>query len=242
MHADHVDVWYADLDSPVWLDPRAEATLSADEQVKASRFCADLDRRRCRASRILLRRLLGSYLGVDPRRLRIASNAFGKPLLVGLAAASRIRFNVSHADRLAVVAVAWERDVGIDVERIRRIDEGREIAHRFFSPGEAAHVCGSAPGDQDVEFLRCWTRKEAYVKARGIGLSYPLHSFDVRPAAISPVRVASHDAADVWPCTLVDLLPVLPYVGAVALEGGPFTVSAHFARETVHEWDRTAIA
>lgn len=170
------------------------------------------DRNRYIRARGALRLLLGDCLGAAPESLRFAYGPLGKPALA--APAIPLHFNVSHAGDLALIAVCQGRPVGVDVEQIRLDYGGEAIAERFFSPGERAWLLRLPPSQQTTGFFRLWTRKEAYLKARGEGIWRDLAGFDVSQSPPEPV----------WPdgaWFLHDLAPAPGYCAAVAVEG-PF--------------------
>ena len=171
-----VHVWRARLDRAPGDVERLAALLSADELDRAARFKFERDRGRYVVGRGLLRTLLARYVGWSPSALEFEYGEFSKPRLAGPGPA----FNLSRTwDWVALYAVCDEGELGIDVE-LDEADYSREaIAERFFSPAEV-EVLRSLPRDQQSRaFLTCWTRKEAFIKARGDGLSLALDSFDV---------------------------------------------------------------
>jgi len=150
--------------------------LSAEEREKASRYRVERPRTEFIMTRSALRSLLAHYLGISPETVRFRYNEQGKPHLDG---AADLQFNVSHTDGLALMAFAQHRDVGVDVEKCPATSDVRKLAERFFSLREREEL-GKLDGEElQAAFLRCWTRKEAYIKASGEGLSLPLHQFDV---------------------------------------------------------------
>jgi 4'-phosphopantetheinyl transferase len=153
-----------------------ERFLSADERVRASQFVFDADRSRYIAARSTLRAILGHYLDTPPEAIGFRYGPFGKP---ELDEGCPLRFNLSHSADLALVAVAWRRAVGVDLERIVPKRACEEVAARLFSPTEVSALARLAPAERLLGFFRCWTRKEAYVKARGDGFCMPLPSFNV---------------------------------------------------------------
>jgi 4'-phosphopantetheinyl transferase len=212
-------VWYACLDVAAPLERQLKATLSDEEQARAARFRFDRDRRRFVVARGIVRSILGSMLSVAPERVRFRYGDRGKPYLADEFAAERLGFNVAHSEDHGMFAVASSGDVGVDIEAIRTVTEG--IAERFFSPREAAAIRALPASLRETAFFQCWTRKEAYVKALGDGLSHPLDGFDVTVApdeAVRLLRVAGHpeSAADWW---LSDLSQLPTYAAAVALKG-----------------------
>lgn len=170
-----VDVWRWPLDVAIDDLPRYVTALSDGEFARASRFVHERDRLRFVVGRGGLREIIGRYLGVPAKRLAFAYNAFGKPRL----ATSRppLHFNLSHAGGMAALAVSDRYHVGIDIEQIVPLKE--DVAGHFFSPAECRALC-AVPREGYLEaFYRCWTRKEAFVKGHGAGLSLPLDAFDV---------------------------------------------------------------
>jgi 4'-phosphopantetheinyl transferase len=169
----------------------------------------------------LLRTILGRYLDVAPGTVRFCYGPHGKPALIAeMAEQTGVRFNVAHSHDLALYAVTRGREVGIDVERIRAEVASTEIAQRFFSPAEVAALCALPDELQTEAFFACWTRKEAYIKATGGGLSHPLDGFDVSLTPGEPV-VALRTHADPqeaarWSLRALD--PGPGYAAAVAVE------------------------
>ncbi|HYC61338.1 MAG TPA: 4'-phosphopantetheinyl transferase superfamily protein [Thermoanaerobaculia bacterium] len=171
----NIEVFTADLHAMNVLD-EAASILSADERERADRFRFAQHRQRFTRCRILLRQLLGQHLARDPASLVFRYGEWGKPELDG------VHFNVSHSDRIAVIAWSREHAVGIDVERIDRTKDVVPLAHTAFSPAEC-EAFDAMPADQQVEaFFRTWARKEALMKLRGRGFSLPSHSFTVSVA------------------------------------------------------------
>jgi 4'-phosphopantetheinyl transferase len=202
----------------------AAALLSDAEVLRADRFVFERDRRRFIMTRAQLRRLLGARLGVQPETVEFTYGANAKPALAPRFAdwGGRLRFNVSHCDEVAVFAFAFGHEVGIDVEAIREVSDADAIATRFFSPREVAAYRALHERDKPLGFVNCWTRKEAFVKAVGDGLSMPLQDFDVtlapgEPAMISRVGHKSGAGADLgW--SLASFSPAPGYVAAVVTE------------------------
>ena len=213
-----VHVWAALLDISDAAVARVETTLSQNERERANRFRSARDRQRFVASRGQLRRILGGYLHLEPREVRFSYTEYGKPELAGMASEDRLRFSVSNSAGLALIAVSAMISIGVDVEAAHRFSEMEELALRFFSPRERQQLDATAPSDYSSAFYRCWTRKEAYVKAIGTGLSTRLDTFDVTvdsnvPPAI--LRVASDPCAHQrW--SLTHLEPTSLYIGALA--------------------------
>jgi 4'-phosphopantetheinyl transferase len=174
------------------------------------------DRNRFVVARGLLRRLLGSYLGAAPGALRFKYTKYGKPFLEMPRSALVLSFNLSHSDAMALIAVAWHRKVGVDVERVRPDIQYDSIAKNVFSTREYADLCGLPQEQRCAAFFAGWTRKEAYIKARGEGLSRPLDSFSVSLLPDEPALLESEDDAG-W--HIYPLTPADGYAAAVAVAG-----------------------
>jgi 4'-phosphopantetheinyl transferase len=218
--AGEVHVWAAALDVARERQVHLASMLAPDERERASRFRrADLTRRWV-AGRGVLRELLAAYLGIEPRRVAFAYDAFGKPSLADAMRSPWLRFNVSHSSGCALYACAAGVPIGVDVEALVEFADMTAVAERFFSPAERAQLAGVRPEQATPAFYACWTRKEAYLKARGVGLLAPLDGFDVSIAAGERAAVLRVDGDPEAPArwALGDLRPAAGYVGAVAVE------------------------
>jgi len=214
---DEVHVWRAQLDAPEAVIHQLRETLDPAEVARADRFHFEKDRRQFVVGRGLLRTLLGRYLNLKPDTLRFGYAAQGKPFLMGIGC----RFNLSHSGGVALIAVTANREAGIDLERIRPEFANETIAEEFFSSQEIAALRGLPAYVQPEAFFNCWTRKEAYLKARADGLSFPLGQFSVSlipgdPAALLSVHGEPDEIAR-W--SLLHLNPGRGYVGALVVEG-----------------------
>jgi 4'-phosphopantetheinyl transferase len=167
----------ASLDAPSERVEQLRASLSEDELKRADRFRMEVHRRRFAVGRGFLRALLASHLGAAPDELRFAYGPQGKPRLEG--PGRYLRFNLSHSRDLALAAISRGIEVGVDLEKIRSQVDLEGIARRFFSPAEAADLLARPEAERPLAFFRCWTRKEAFIKAKGGGLSIPLSDFRV---------------------------------------------------------------
>ena len=177
-------VWRAQLDPAPGEVHRLMGMLSKDEHARAERFRFDQDRRRFVVARGVLRSLLALYLGLPPQKVQLTYGASGKPCLPR----GVLRFNLD-AGELGLYAFTSSREVGIDVEHVRQLDDMDQIARRFFSVNEVASLEALPESARpSTAFFNCWTRKEAYVKARGEGLALPLDGFDV---SLAPVNRAA---------------------------------------------------
>lgn len=174
-----VHLYRVDLDAAAPHAARWLTLLSPDEQKRAARFHHSTDRERFVICRAILRQALGSSLGINPKAVTIAYSAQEKPSVGGNEATAGLTFNISHSGRIALLAFAHSRDVGVDVEQHRPDIDTLAIAKRFFSPAEQQELAALPEEQRREAFFRCWSRKEAYIKAVGKGLSLPLHNFDV---------------------------------------------------------------
>ena len=176
LSANEIHVWTVDLSQRAV--PDLDGVLSSDELERASRFHFERDRQCFMIAHSALRIILARYLNLPPATLAFGQTEYGKPFLTNLEA-NGLLFNMSHSGELAVIAVAREREVGVDVEFMRADFATAEVAEHFFSVAEIYTLCGLDQHQRTKAFFDCWTRKEAYVKARGEGLSMPLDRFDV---------------------------------------------------------------
>jgi 4'-phosphopantetheinyl transferase len=219
--ADEVHVWRAPLTHDGDRLERLRGTLAPDECERAARFHFERDRRHFIAARGLLREILSRYLGLSPNRFRFGYTAYGKPHLADERTGAALRFNVSHAGELALYAISRERELGIDIERLRTDIEHRQIAAQFFSKQEVAALSALPECLQQEAFFLCWTRKEAYIKGIGEGLSLPLDSFDVSltPGAPASLLAVRGDVGEAARWTLRALEPGAGYHAALVAEG-----------------------
>jgi 4'-phosphopantetheinyl transferase len=215
-----VHVWRATLDPPVRHVERLTGLLSEAEHVRAGQFCFERDRKRFIARRGLLRVILGWYLTIPADRLRLPSGGAGKP---GLASsqAKGIEFSLSHSHGIALYAVTCDRRIGVDIERVRSVPDSHRVAEQVLSPREYA-VFRALPRERQQAALFCaWTRKEAYAKACGQGLSCSLDRVDVSLPPFEPPRPLSIQGdprgSSGW--SLQDVTAVPGYAAAVASEG-----------------------
>jgi 4'-phosphopantetheinyl transferase len=216
--ADELHVWRASLERPAPVVASLRRRLASDEHQRADRFRFERDRSRYIVGRGLLRTLLGRYLALKPEAIRFEYGAFEKPQLRDPGP----WFNLSHSGPVALYAITHIGEVGIDVELDDEDFAQERIAERFFSPAETAVLRSLPQRLQARAFLTCWTRKEAFIKARGDGLSLPLDSFDValEPSARAAIlRTAwSQDEPQQW--SVRDLSDRRAgYVAAVAIRG-----------------------
>ncbi len=219
--SDEVHVWRAALNLEGSKVKRLHQTLSRDEQARARRFYFQKDREHFIVARGLLRAILGRYLKTEPSQLRFCYTLHGKPALDTEIGRDALRFNLSHSQGLALYAITPSREVGVDVEFIRsELAEG-QIAEHFFSPREITALRALPKERRQEGFFNCWTRKEAYIKARGEGLTLRLDQFDVSLTPGEPAALLSTngDPQESYRWSLKELSPEAGYVAALAVEG-----------------------
>ena len=220
-----VDLWAASLDPASMLASRLAWCLAPDEEARARRFVASHDRDRFAAGRAFLRLLLARYLGVAARDLGFRYDPHGKPVLADPHCG--LRFNLAHSGTLAVCAVTrGSRDVGVDVEHVKPIENAEALARAVLSPLELVRL-GALPEPVRLRsFYEAWTRKEAFLKALGCGLNRPLHSLEVSFGPGEPPRLLKSlaDPSEPERFTLHAFEPEADCVCAVAVAGPPVRV------------------
>ena len=216
LQSGEVHVWRVDLEQIDQVVNGFRGTLDPDELQRANRFYFERHRRAFVVGRGFLRDVLGRYLKSQPQELKFSYGAYGKPSLNG---ETRLRFNMSHSHDVGLLAITEDRDLGVDVEHIRADFATEEIARRFFSRCEVDAFNALAMEDQVAAFFRCWTRKEAFIKATGRGLSQALDGFDVTlgPGVKAELLRAEDDDASRW--SLCDIDVGEDYAAALAVEG-----------------------
>jgi 4'-phosphopantetheinyl transferase len=221
---DRIEVWWTALDVA---ESTLAALLSADEQERAARFAFERDRRRFIVAHGTLRAILADYVGCAPRALRFEREASGRPRLAGAHNPDALDFNLAHSHEVAVYAIAYRRRLGIDLEYVRPIDDLTGLARVAFSAAEQASLAALPPAERLGRFFDCWTCKEAYVKARGDGLSAPLQAFDIALDGDESPALRAHrlDPGEVerwW----FERLAVAPgHVAALCAQAPPTTVA-----------------
>jgi 4'-phosphopantetheinyl transferase len=213
-----VHVWRIGLDSaPVALEILRK-TLSSDEKERAGRFRFDRDQQAFIVRRGWLRFILGRYLEQDPASLQFSYNPYGRPFLQS-ETAGQLYFNLSHSQGLALFVFARQVEIGVDIERERSDFDCFKLAERFFSARERAELNALPVGSRSQAFFLGWTRKEAFIKAHGEGLSLPLDHFDVSLGPGEPARLVATrmglEAPDQW--SLFNLEPAPGYLAALAV-------------------------
>ncbi|MGA9998244.1 MAG: 4'-phosphopantetheinyl transferase superfamily protein [Pyrinomonadaceae bacterium] len=217
---DEVHIWRACLNQEPALVQIFLDTLTPDERQRASRFHFQKDRDHFILARGLLRFILSRYLKTSPEIIRFAYNPYGKPAIAEGTSDESLRFNVSHSRGVALYAVTRGREVGLDIESISEKFASLEIAARFFSPREIEMLQALPKSLQTRAFFNCWTRKEAYIKALGEGLSHPLDSFSVSlaPGETPTLLSSEDDPLETSRWSLLEVVPGEGYVAALAIE------------------------
>ncbi|MGA2965469.1 MAG: 4'-phosphopantetheinyl transferase superfamily protein [Terriglobales bacterium] len=223
-----VDVWRVRLDEPAMAGLDA-SILSPDEKARASRFHFEKDGMHFTRCRSALRELLGGYLEIGAAEVRFEYSASGKPRLGAGHNPRALQFNVSHSANMALIAVGSEHRLGVDIERIRSDANTDALAERFFSLRERAGLRALPDGLRVPGFFACWTRKEAFIKATGDGLSFPLADFSVSThpetdPAVEEIR-GDTEAAKEW--FVADLAVAAGFRAAVVVEQPSMRVETH---------------
>lgn len=217
---DDIDIWRIDLDGDRSIVSKSYRILSADEKQKADRFRFTKDRDRYVIARGNLRRILGGYLDLEPDQIRFYYNEYGKPFVADTN--SLIRFNVSHSRDIALIAVAWGREVGVDIEFIDYDLDVMTIANGIFSPSELSILEKLTPELRTVSFFKGWTRKEAWLKALGKGFSEPSRQLpDSALTNDAEFSFTINDGQSDHTWSLSSLSTHCDYSAAVAAEGAP---------------------
>jgi 4'-phosphopantetheinyl transferase len=221
LEIDQVHVWRIGLDVEEQNPTKFSNILSEDEANRAEKFHFEVDRIRYAVMRATVRIILGNYLRVAPVNLEIAHSLYGKPYLTNTNIEKDLQFNISHAGNLGLIAVAIDRHIGVDLELVRDESSIESVAKRFFTPEEAEHLLSLPAPLQPEAFFTCWTRKEAFVKARGEGLSIPLDQFEVSFYPIDTPKLLNvkNDPGESGRWSMFHLDPGMGYVGALVVEG-----------------------
>lgn len=214
LNGDEVHLWKADLDTVSESIPVLFNLLNEEEQSRAKRFVFERDKNRFTAARGILRQLLGRYVNCSARNVELTVGPAGKPALRDN---FQLRFNLSHTEGLVLYALSLGRELGVDVESQTKESTNREIVERHFSAKEQAEFLALDPALQEVAFYLGWTRKEAYLKARGEGLQERLKDFDVSLSPERPAVLRSDDAA-CW--DLYSFCPKLGFIATLVVERG----------------------
>jgi 4'-phosphopantetheinyl transferase len=195
--------------------------LSEAEQARAGRFKFDRDRRLFTVAHAALRSICAKYLRTSPRRIEFTESRYGKPKLA-LGSLTGLEFNLSHSGKLALIAAALRREVGVDLECVRDFDF-EQVAERFFTAREVAALRSLAKSQWRSAFYQCWTSKEAFLKGKGTGLSGELDEVEIASMADGQVRIRA--AVPGW--SLMELPVGDGYVAALASQGAPVRVKLY---------------
>lgn len=216
-----VHIWRICLKVTAPYQQRLKSILSVDENYRAKKYRFSIDRNHFIVARAVLRIILGFYLHMKPDKLQFSYGPYEKPELIDQPDGYALNFNVSHSYGLGLCAVTQGRELGVDLEKIRPGFINEQIPEHFFSPQEVAKLRALPTSLQENAFFSCWTRKEAYLKAKSGGLSFDLNRFEVSFAPGEPPEILNifddPKEKDHW--TLIDIDPSPGYTGALVVEG-----------------------
>ncbi|HLO49784.1 MAG TPA: 4'-phosphopantetheinyl transferase superfamily protein [Kamptonema sp.] len=231
-----IHIWCAALDLSPEQIKMYELTLSADEKIRAERFHFERHKYSFIASRGILRAILSRYLNIKPHQLQFEYGTRGKPEIAESCSEKKLKFNLSHSDKIALYAITTTSAIGIDIEKYRPLDDAEQIAERFFTARECAWLSEIPPSEKQAAFFSLWTCKEAYLKAIGEGLAFGLDRCEIGINSNNCPKLLSiqGDSQAAKPWFLQQLNPVLGYVGAVA-------VKAENPRFTYWQWPQLTV-
>ena len=222
LNTDETHIWRIVIEEKSYNLQSLTQLLSTDEISRANRFRFQKDRTQFIIARGMLRTILSRYLHVQPASLHFGYGAQGKPYLINKnGEPDNLRFNLSHSEEIILYAVTLDQELGIDVERIRPEFATETIAEKFFSPSEVKSLRGLPPVLQPAAFFNCWTRKEAFLKARAEGLTYPLDQFSVSLLPGEPPGLLSlaADSQELSRWSFFHLTPKPGYIGTLVVSG-----------------------
>ena len=232
INSDEIHVWRAFIDVNTVEFENLSRLLSVDELKRAGRFHFEIDQKRFVAARGILRKILAGYLNMDPVAICFEYNAHGKPMLAG----DELYFNLSHSGAFALYAVARRKQIGIDIENMSGKVSVEQVAQQFFSKNEISALEQTDITHRPELFFQYWTRKEAFLKARGEGLSFPMEQCDVsliNGKILSPVTLQGNQK-EVSNFYVRDLFPGEGYAAAIAIEEGVYNLSCrHFSTSNI---------
>lgn len=219
--AGEIQVWKIPLVGQPGEESRLKEILSPDERVQAGRFHFTHDQRRFVIRRAVLRQLLAASLEIAPQEVRLEFGAYGKPFVSGQSDDEALRFSCSHSADWALIAVTRGLELGVDLEQHRTMTDAEDVARNYFAETEIHELAALPPAFKTAGFFNCWTRKEAFIKALGLGLSFPLDRFAVSlsPAKPAKLLMVKDDSAVLgkWSLISLDVLP--DYSAALVFEG-----------------------
>lgn len=199
LHENEVHIWKVNLEDNISDIEYFRSILSDDEIKRADRFYFEKDRNNFTIARGLLRIILSEYIKLKPEKIIFSYNEFGKPGIEENLNGQKITFNISHSKNLALYAVSQKRNIGVDIEFMREKVLFREIAERFFSDNEIKELFSLPEEIHKEAFFNGWSRKEAYIKAKGKGLAIPLSEFDVSLSPVKPAKLLeTRDEKQSW--------------------------------------------
>jgi len=222
--AHDVHLWIAGLDLDAEDVGRLWRLLTEEERHRALLFRFPLHRNRFVAARGLLRRILARYVEQSPEAIRLTIGPNGKPE-IACPYPCAIHFNVSHCEAFAAYAIANTRRIGIDIERIRTLQDSVGISRQFFAPEEQVELAAMPHEQKEQGFFACWTRKEAYLKACGLGFSVELDTFAILAAATPRLTRVDWEPDDIGRWTFATFAPCDNYTGTVVVEGTNWTLT-----------------
>jgi len=216
-----IDVWRSTTQLPAMQRVAMQQCLTPLEIERANRYRVMDRREEFIIARGLLRTVLARVLKTDPRNLDFSIGSKGKPSLAQPEEGKAVRFNLSHSHGIVLIAMTRDREVGVDVELIRDKTDHQRMAQRFFSPVECEQIEALDEADRQRAFFHCWTRKEAFLKATGMGITLALDSFDTAfwPAENAKLLATRWDENEAGKWSLMHLVPSPEHVGTVAIEG-----------------------
>ena len=218
--SDEIHVWKINLDELCSQISHLQTFLSEDEKQRAGRYHFQKDAFRFIAARASLRILLARYVNASPKQIDFDYSEYGKPYVSRESSDLMINFNISHSERLALIAFGMQEEIGVDIEMHREDFATFDIAQRFFSAVELESLLNLTKLEFKQAFFNCWTRKEAYIKAKGLGLSLALDSFAVETAD-SPnpkLQVSEIYPADVYSYSFHSFEPEHRFSAALAAD------------------------
>lgn len=220
-----IHVWNANLNRKLPFVHSMFETLSANEKLRAAKFRFERDRNHFVVGRGFLRSVLAGYLGLSAGEIQFSYSRFGKPSLILAAQHPPLQFNLSHSNGMALLAVSSANEIGIDIEFVDQDFDWGRIADNYFSPRELSEMKALSEYRQTEAFFTGWTRKEACIKALGMGLSYPLNQFEVSMESSDPRLVMLNDEFKQTRKWSLVSIPTEPgYLAAMAVEDGFNTV------------------
>jgi len=226
-----IHLWWQDLGDPAWDRASMAALLNEREHRRVARFKPEGVKREFTAARGLLKVLLSRYVGRPPHELAFRYGPLGKPSLAAAAGGDELRFNYTDSEGFALYAFGWNCELGVDLEMLSRQVRYRRIIERRFAPAEAEALLALPDGERRRMFLACWTRKEGYGKALGLGIRYPFDCLDLcLDCKASPLSVSDHVNGEQW--DIHQIHPTDNFVGALVHPAGSYR-QRHFSLRAV---------